>query len=86
MAGVPFELVQKLTRQKATDIVLKHDFRPGRNKSRLIVTAAMPKLLTKVRERRVMRSKAGRPRNRFTTLLKGPRRRHGSGRWRKLWE
>jgi hypothetical protein len=28
-AGVPLELVQKVTGYKTTDIVLKHHFRPG---------------------------------------------------------
>src|SRR5665213_813180 len=44
-AGVPLELVQKVTGHKTTDIVLKHYFRPGREAFRSALNAAMPKLL-----------------------------------------
>ncbi len=44
-AGVPLELVQKVTGHKTTDIVLKHYFQPGREAFRLALNAAMPKLL-----------------------------------------
>ncbi len=45
-AGVPLELVQKVTGHKTTDIVLKHYFQPGREAFREALNAAMPKLLT----------------------------------------
>ena len=45
-AGVPLELVQKVTGHKAADIVLKHYFQPGREAFRQALHAAMPKLLT----------------------------------------
>ena len=45
-AGVPLELVQKVTGHKTTDIVLKHYFQPGREAFREALQTAMPKLLT----------------------------------------
>ena len=45
-AGVPLELVQKVTGHRTTDIVLKHYFQPGREEFRRALNAAMPKLLT----------------------------------------
>jgi len=45
-AGVPLELVQKVTGHKTTDIVLKHNFQPGREDFRKALQSAMPKLLT----------------------------------------
>ncbi len=45
-AGVPLELVQKVTGHKTTDIVLKHYFLPGREDFRQTLQSAMPKLLT----------------------------------------
>ena len=44
-AGVPLEIVQKVTGHKTTDIVLKHYFQPGREAFRQTLHAAMPKLL-----------------------------------------
>ena len=45
-AGVPLELVQKVTGHKTADIVLKHYFQPGREDFRQTLQSAMPKLLT----------------------------------------
>ncbi len=45
-AGVPLELVQKVTGHKTTDIVLKHYFQPGREAFRSALNKAMPALLT----------------------------------------
>jgi integrase len=45
-AGVPLELVQKVTGHKTTDIVLKHYVQPGREDFRRALQSAMPKLLT----------------------------------------
>jgi integrase len=45
-AGVPLELVQKVTGHKTTDIVLKHYFQPGQEDFRLALQSAMPNLLT----------------------------------------
>ena len=45
-AGVPLELVQKVTGHKTADIVLKHYFQPGREAFQKALNSAMPKLLT----------------------------------------
>lgn len=45
-AGVPLELVQKVTGHKTTDILLKHCFQPGREAFREALQKAMPALLT----------------------------------------
>lgn len=45
-AGVPLELVQKVTGHKTTDIVLKHYFQPGQEEFRRALQSAMPRLLT----------------------------------------
>lgn len=45
-AGVPLELVQKVTGHKTVDVVLKHYFQPGREEFRRALQSAMPKLLT----------------------------------------
>ncbi len=45
-AGVPLELVQKVTGHRTTDIVLKHYFQPGREEFRRALQSAMPNLLT----------------------------------------
>ena len=45
-AGVPLELVQKVTGHKTAEIVLKHYFQPGREAFRHALQIAMPKLLT----------------------------------------
>lgn len=45
-AGVPLELVQKVTGHKTTEVVLKHYYQPGREAFRQALQSAMPKLLT----------------------------------------
>jgi integrase len=45
-AGVPLELVQRVTGHKTTDIVLKHYFQPGREAFRAALYKVMPDLLT----------------------------------------
>lgn len=45
-AGMPLELVQRVTGHKTTDIVLKHYFRPGREDFRKALENAMPRLFT----------------------------------------
>jgi integrase len=45
-AGVPLELVQKVTGHKTTDVVLKHYFQPGREEFRRLIQTNMPALLT----------------------------------------
>jgi len=45
-AGVPLELVQKVTGHKTAEIVMKHYFQPGRETFRKALHAVMPKLLT----------------------------------------
>jgi integrase len=49
-AGVPLEIVQKVTGHKTIEIVLKHYFQPGREDFRKALEAALPKLLTSGRE------------------------------------
>jgi integrase len=45
-AGVPLELVQKVTGHKTAEIVMKHYFQPGREAFRNALQGAMPELLT----------------------------------------
>jgi len=45
-AGVPLELVQRVTGHRTVEIVLKHYFRPGRDDFRDTIMSAMPELLT----------------------------------------
>jgi integrase len=44
-AGVPLELVQRVTGHRTTAVVLKHYFRPGREDFRAVLAQAMPKML-----------------------------------------
>jgi integrase len=44
-AGVPLELVQRVTGHRTVAVVLKHYFRPGREDFRQVLTKAMPKML-----------------------------------------
>jgi integrase len=46
-AGVPMELVRRVTGHTTTDVVLKNYFRPGREDFRKAIEGAMPKMLTK---------------------------------------
>jgi integrase len=52
-AGMPLEMVQKVTGHKTTEIVLKHYFQPGREDFRNALQSAMPKLLTESNGRAV---------------------------------
>ena len=45
-AGLPMELVRRVTGHTTVDVVLKHYFRPGREDFKRALQAAMPKLLT----------------------------------------
>jgi len=45
-AGVPMELVRRVTGHSTVDVVLKHYFRPGRKEFQQALQQAMPKLLT----------------------------------------
>lgn len=45
-AGVPMELVRRVTGHATVDVVLKHYFRPGRKEFQAALQKAMPKLLT----------------------------------------
>ena len=45
-AGVPIELVTRVTGHRATNIVIKHYFQPGREDFRKALHSAMPDLLT----------------------------------------
>ncbi|MCP5524935.1 MAG: hypothetical protein H7A46_25700 [Verrucomicrobiales bacterium] len=44
-AGVPLELVQRVTGHRTVAVVLKHYFRPGREDFRQAIIHAMPKML-----------------------------------------
>ena len=46
-AGVPMELVCRVTGHQTTDVVLTHYFRPGRDQFKKALQKAMPKLLMK---------------------------------------
>ena len=50
-AGVPMELVRRVTGHSTVDVVLKHYFRPGREAFRMALESAMPKMLTGGSER-----------------------------------
>ena len=43
-AGVPLEIVQRVTGHKTVDVVLQHYFRPGRAEFRKTLEKAMPRL------------------------------------------
>jgi hypothetical protein len=45
-AGVPLELVQRVTGHRTVEVVMKHYFRPGREDFRTAILKAMPKMLT----------------------------------------
>jgi hypothetical protein len=45
-AGVPVELVRRVTGHATVEVVLKHYFRPGREQFRAALTDAMPGILT----------------------------------------
>lgn len=44
-AGMPMELVRRVTGHTTVDVVLKHYFRPGREQFRVALQAAMPRML-----------------------------------------
>ncbi len=44
-AGVPIELVQRITGHRTVEVVLKHYFRPGREDFRQALSKAMPRML-----------------------------------------
>ncbi|MCL4180951.1 MAG: tyrosine-type recombinase/integrase [Verrucomicrobia bacterium] len=44
-AGVPLELVQRVTGHRTVEVVMKHYFRPGRQDFRQAILKAMPKML-----------------------------------------
>ena len=44
-AGVPLELVQRVTGHRTVEVVMKHYFRPGREDFRAAILKAMPKML-----------------------------------------
>jgi hypothetical protein len=45
-AGVPLELVQRVTGHRTVEVVMKHYFRPGREDFRAAILKAMPKMLS----------------------------------------
>jgi integrase len=51
-AGVPMELVRRVTGHKTADVVLKNYFKPGRAEFAKAITGAMPALLTQGAEKK----------------------------------
>ena len=45
-AGVPMELVRRVTGHSTVNVVLKHDFRPKREEFRKALETALPQALT----------------------------------------
>ncbi len=45
-AGMPLEMVQRVTGHKTTDVVLKHYFKPGRDSFRAVLGGWLPQVLT----------------------------------------
>lgn len=45
-AGVPLELVQRVTGHRTVQVVMKHYFRPGREDFKQVILKAMPKMLS----------------------------------------
>ena len=82
-AGVPLELVQKVTGHKTTDIVLKHYFQPGREDFRQALQSAMPRLLTgggrAETGKAESRNGGGRERSEVRGQRPGSRREQGEG-------
>jgi integrase len=52
-AGVPLELVQRVTGHRTVEVVVKHYFRPGREDFRSAIMRAMPRMLADGAERSV---------------------------------
>lgn len=52
-AGVPMELVRRVTGHATVDVVLKHYFRPGREQFRAALANALPDVLTGERAKRL---------------------------------
>jgi hypothetical protein len=44
-AGIPIELVQRVTGHRTVEVVMKHYFRPGREDFRTAILKAMPRML-----------------------------------------
>ena len=51
-AGVPVEIVRRVTGHNTVDVVLKHYFRPGREDFRKTLQAALPDVLTGIKRKR----------------------------------
>ena len=45
-AGVPIEIVRRVTGHATVDVVLRHYFRPGREQFRAVLSGALPDVLT----------------------------------------
>lgn len=46
VAGVPIEVVKKVTGHRTVEVVMKHYFRPGREEMRQTLKSRMPAVLT----------------------------------------
>ncbi len=67
-AGVPMELVRRVTGHSTVDVVLKHYFRPGREAFRDALETAMPKMLTGGQKSEVGDQKSGKEDNPLKTV------------------
>lgn len=57
-AGVPMEIVRRVTGHATVDVVLKHYFRPDREQFRAVLKDALPKILTDGRRKKVTSASA----------------------------
>lgn len=69
-AGVPLELVQRVTGHKTVEVVLKHYFRPGREDFKQRILAAMPRLLAGPADGKVIDVEAYPPSHKATEGLR----------------
>lgn len=58
-AGVPLELVQRVTGHQTVEVVVKHYFRPGREDFRAAIMKAMPRMLAEQPKRSVREEMLG---------------------------
>ncbi len=77
-AGVPLELVQRVTGHRTAEVVMKHYFRPGREDFRAAIFRAMPKMLADGGQRSV--------KDEMRFVLEGWRRRRGGGIGSGCWD
>lgn len=67
-AGVPMELVRRVTGHATVDVVLKHYFRPGREQFKAALLGAMPEVLTGRGQKSEVRAHEKRPEDELAGL------------------